>query len=234
VTAIVVVFTVPTSRPTYGGLYIVLATGLLVVSMLGSLLGAIGLAAIGAEVHPTANLAGSIMYIGVPVAVSLAAMLGAFHVLAALYVPEATGLFIMIVAAGGLFGVIFVAFTIADSTSLGPVDEEEHIRWSQTKKWLRTRKEANRQANLVGLIAILPIVLATIARFSGIQVHPGRAGTYALVGVGIGLTMVGTLASLMRSAHRPDYRQMELRRPEALLTTEAIALYVSLLIIFLP
>jgi MFS family permease len=234
VTAIVVVFTVPTSRPTHGGVYLVLATGLLIVGMLGSLLAAIGLAAIAAERVPTANLAGSVMYIGVPVAVSLAAILGAFEVLAALYEPASTQLFAMIVAAGGLFGVAFVAFAIADSTSLGPVDDLEHAAWSKTKKWLKSRDEANKWTYIVAATGTLPVLLSAVLRFSGVTARPTRIETNLLVGVGIFLTMIGTLASLIRSSHRSDDKQIELRMPEAFVTTQAIGGYVLLLMIFLP
>lgn len=234
VTAIIVVFTVPTRTPTHGGLYLVLATGLLIVGMLGSLLGAIGLAAIGAETHPTANLAGSVMYIGVPVAVSLAAMLGAFEVLAALYEPESTQLFAAIVAAGGWFGVIFVAFAVVDSVSLGPIDEQEHISWSKTKLWLKTREEANNWGWILAGVSTLPIALAVVLRYTGVTVRPTRALTYMLIGVGIGVTMIGTMASLLRSGHRSDHKQVELRKSEAFATTLAIAAYVSLLMVCLP
>jgi hypothetical protein len=234
VTAIVVVFTVPTSRPTHGGLYLVLATGLLVVGMIGSFLGAIGLAAIGAEKVPTANLAGSVMYIGVPVAISLAAMLGAFEVLAALFLPAATKLFAMIVAAGGLFGVVFVAFAVADSVSLGPTDEQEHAAWSTTKKWLKDRDEANRWSNIVAGVGVLPVIISAVIRFAGVAAHPTSAETNALIGIGILLTTIGTLASLQRSSHRADHKQMELRKFEAFISTQVIATYVVLLMVFLP
>ena len=234
VTAIVVVFTVPASRSTHGGLYLILATGLLVVGMLGSLLGAIGLAAIGAERVPTANLAGSVMYIGVPVAVSLAAMLGAFEVLAALYLPAATQLFALIVAAGGTFGVVFVAFAIADSVSLGPADEQEHATWLAAKRWLKDRDEANRWSTIVAVAGISPILVSTILRFAGVSARPTSLETNVLVVIGIGLTMVGTLASLMRSSHRSDHKQVELRKAEAFATTQAVGIFVALLMIFLP
>jgi len=234
VTAIVVVFTVPTSRPTHGGDYLILAIGLLVVGMLGSLLGAIGLAAIGAERVPTANLAGSTLYVGVPVAVSLTAMLGAFEVLAALYLPASAELFAVIVAVGGLFGVVFVAFAIADSISLGPVDEAQHATWSLTKKWLKNRDEANRWTFIVTAAGVAPIALSLILRYSGVVERVTRSEVYLLVAVGIGLTTLGTLASLMRSSHRSDHKETELRKPEAFIATQAIGVYVLLLMIFLP
>ncbi|GLZ02307.1 hypothetical protein [Actinoplanes sp. NBRC 103695] len=234
VTAIVVVFTVPASRSAHSGLYLMLATGLLVVAMLGSLLGAIGLAAIGAEKVPTANLAGSVMYIGVPVGVSVAAILGAFEVLAALFLPASTQLFATIVAAGGAFGVIFVAFAIADSVSLGPADEQEHATWSRTKRWLKDRDEANRWSSIVAAVGVMPILVSTILRFAGVSARPTSVAANMLVGIGIGFTIVGTLASLLRSSHRSDHKQIELRKREAFMTTLAVGFYVALLMVFLP
>jgi hypothetical protein len=234
VTAIVVVFTVPTSRSTNGGVLLILATGLLVVGMIGSLLGAIGLAAISAEAVPTANLAGAVMYISVPVSVSLAALLGAFEVLAALYEPSSTQLFAMIVAAGGLFGVFFISFAIADSISLGPVDDQEHAAWLETKRWLRSREEANKWTLIVAATGAVPVLVSAGLRFSNATARPTPIETNVVVGIGIALTMIGTLASLVRTAHRSDNKQTELRMPEAFITTQVIGAYVLLLMIFLP
>src|SRR4051812_28131439 len=74
VTAIVVVFTVSAGR--IPQTQVALSTGLLVIGFFGSLLGAFGLAAIGAENDPTANLGAAIMFIAVPVVVSTTATLG--------------------------------------------------------------------------------------------------------------------------------------------------------------
>jgi hypothetical protein len=234
VSAIVVVFTVPTTRPTHGGVYLALATGLLVVGMFGSLLGAVALGAISAEALPTANLAPAIMYAGVSVAISLAAMLGAFEVLAYLYEPISTQLFAMIVAAGGLFGVIFVAYGVGDSIALGPADDTEHAAWTTNKRWLRSRQEANRWAGVVALVASAPVVVSATLRLMGFTVRPTKLETYVLVGGGIALTMLGTLVSVVRTVHSADGHERELRMPEAFISTLTISGYVVALMIFLP
>lgn len=85
VTAIVVLFSTSKAlSPTQ----LALATGLLAVGVFGSLAGSFGLAAIGAEQDPTANLPPAIMYVAVPVTTSVVSILGAFEVLAKVYIPS--------------------------------------------------------------------------------------------------------------------------------------------------
>jgi hypothetical protein len=168
------------------------------------------------------------------VAISVAAILAAFEVLAALFLPASTQLFATIVAAGGAFGVTFVAFAIADSVSLGPANEQKHAEWSKTKRWLKDRDEANRWSSIVAAVGVAPIVISTILRFLGVSARPTSAAANVLVGVGIGFTIVGTLASLLRSSHRSDHKQIELHKREAFTTTLAVGFYTALLMVFLP
>ena len=58
---------------------IALAGGLLIVVVIGSLAGAIGLAAIGAERDATANLVPATMFLAVAVSISLIAVLTIFN-----------------------------------------------------------------------------------------------------------------------------------------------------------
>ncbi|MET7966175.1 hypothetical protein [Micromonospora sp. NPDC005305] len=232
VTAIVVVFTVP-STTSHPGTYLVLATGLLIIAMFGSLLGALGMAAIGAEQAPTANLGAAVMYIAVPVAISVASTLGAFEVLAALYQPSSAALFAIIVAAGGLFGVIFTAFALADSTSLGPTDPELHKEWIKTQ-WLKSSRQAYRYTVCIAVAGCAPVLLAVVLRLAGVGFNPTRATANWVIGVGIFLTLAGTLTSLARTAHSDDGNQRGIRPFEAAATTLAIGGYVLLMMLFLP
>ena len=89
VPAIVFLFTILSSEPprmfTKQVPVIALAGGLLIVVVIGSLAGAIGLAAIGAERDATANLVPATMFLAVAVSISLIAVLAAFEALATLY-----------------------------------------------------------------------------------------------------------------------------------------------------
>ena len=67
---------------------VILAIALLVVGMMSSLVGAFGLAAVGAEQELTANVIPASLFYGIPVSIAIGSMLGAFEVLAAIYLPE--------------------------------------------------------------------------------------------------------------------------------------------------
>lgn len=88
VPAIIVLFTSRQESVASRGPFLSLAAGLLIVAMIGSLTGALGLAAIGAEQDLTANLVPATMFLLMPVVISIVAILAAFEVLAALYLPE--------------------------------------------------------------------------------------------------------------------------------------------------
>src|SRR6185312_16060264 len=81
---------------------ITLAAGLLVVAMLGSLTGSVALAAVGAEEDETANLPAAVMFIAVPVVISMVSVLAAFEILAKIYLPESKTLFAVITGVGGV------------------------------------------------------------------------------------------------------------------------------------
>src|ERR1700759_2104039 len=75
VPAIVLLFTPPSPDAPNAATLNTFATGLLVAGMFGSLLGAIGLAYIGAERDPIAALAPAIVYAAVPAVISLCSIL---------------------------------------------------------------------------------------------------------------------------------------------------------------
>ena len=81
---------------------IALTTGLLVIGLLGSLLSALGLSALGAEERPTANLSPAIMLHAVSAAIAIASVFGALEVLAAYYHSSAKTLFSVATASAGL------------------------------------------------------------------------------------------------------------------------------------
>ncbi len=101
-----------------------LAAGLLALAVMGSLFGAVTLAAIGAEEDETANLPPAAVQSAVPTVISIVSMFGAFEVLAAAHVPATKLIFTAIAAVGGAFGIVFNSFTVGDSWGLGPVDDE--------------------------------------------------------------------------------------------------------------
>lgn len=233
VTAIVVVFTVGNAA---SPARIALATGLLVVGVFGSLIGSFGLAAIGAEKDPTANLVPAIMFIAVPVALSIIAILGAFEVLARIYVHKAATLFVFVTGAGGLFAVLLTAFTIGDASSLHPTNltQSEFDRWRATQ-WLHDRSAAYRATNIVAVFGVLPPIVGTTLRMSGIRLKLNQWDVNWIVGTAIGLSLIGAVLSLSRTRHPvTGNNQSGLRKWEAWATTLAISVYTLMLILVLP
>jgi hypothetical protein len=232
VPTVVLVFTLPSQHIATES-NITFSTGLLVIGMLGSLLGSFGLAAIGAERDPTANLAPAAMYIAVPVALSIASVLGAFEVLAAIYIPSSANLFLWILVCGGVFGVLFTALTLAENGGLGPTDPGQRARWLTTE-WLKNRRQGYRWAQVVAAGTSLPVLVAVGSRMLGLNVRPTYAAINSIVGAGISLVMIGTLLGIVRLAHPLDGHQRGIRPVEAIGTTASIGLFVAALVLLLP
>ena len=233
VPAIIVLFTLPPKPAPQTAPFIALAAGLLILAMIGSFTGAIGMAAIGAEQEPTANLPAAIMFVAVPAALSVIAVLAAFEVLAAIYLPHSKTLFAVIVGVGGMAATFFTAFAIGDSWHTGPADPVERRLWLRTQ-WLRSHAQAYKWANLAGGIGVIPAVTGILVRILGAGVAPTTSVVNWLVGSGLGLVITGTAFGMLRTSHPVDGVQKSLRPFEAFGTTLAIGLYVLTLMIFLP
>ena len=236
VPAIIVLFTVPKPLVAHRVAFITLAAGLLIVGMIGSLIGSIGLAAIGAEREATPNLPPAIMYLAVPVVVSIVAILGAFEVLSAIYLPESTTLFAVIAGAGGLSCVFFTAFAIGDSWKAGPTDPLIRKDWCP-KQWVavRTPEAAYKWQAIVSVVSSVPIFLGMALRLFDIHFTPTLAAANWLVGSGLVLAMIGTYLGNTRTAH-PYEGEAEkgLQKREAFGTTLTLSFYILALLIFLP
>ncbi|MEU6575494.1 hypothetical protein [Streptomyces sp. NPDC046805] len=216
------------------GILVTLATGLLVVAIIASLTGSIGLAAIGAEQDETANLPPAVMCIAVAVVVSIVSVLAAFEVLAALYLPTARTLFSLITGVGGLAGGYFTSFAIGDSYRTGPRDPQVRPGWLK-KQWIQDQEYAYRQAQFIASVGAIPILVAMAARAFIGHFTPTAASVNTLVGVGLLLAMVGVFLGVQRTAHAfSNEDQKSVRRSEAYGTTAAVTLYTVALIVLLP
>jgi hypothetical protein len=235
VPAIIVLFTVPKPLVAHRVAFVTLAAGLLIVGMIGSLIGSIGLGAVGAEREATANLPPAIMFVAVPVVVSIVAILGAFEVLSAIYLPESRTLFALIAGAGGLSGVFFTAFAIGDSWQLGPTDPHIRKDWL-SEQWvaIRTHEAAYKWTKIVAGVSSVPILLGMILRLCGLHVTPTLAAANWLVGSGLVLAMIGTYLGNTRTAHPYEGVERGLQRWEAFGTTLTLSFYILALLIFLP
>lgn len=233
VTAIIVLFTIP-SRPTpYKAPFVALAAGLLVVAMISSFVGSFGLVSIGAEEDATANLVPAMMYMHASVMISLVLVLAAFEVLAAIYLPESKTILALITATGGLFGSLRCSFGVSDAWSAGPTDSDERSCWLRTQ-WIQSHAQAYRLTSRVMLISSVPIVLGVILRLLGADEVPTTVSVNWLVGTGFVLTVTTNILGIVRSRHPVDRVQRGLRRVEGFTIPLSISLYVLVLMIFLP
>lgn len=233
VTAIVVIFTVANDVPKP---IIALATGLLAIAFMGSLLGAFGFAAIGAENDPTANLAGAVLFASVPTSMALLGTLGAFEVLAAIYVSESARLFLVIVGAGGTFAIVFTAVSIADSVGLHPrLMNAQQLRAWRGRQWLKTRHQALRVTwTVIGTCATPVIVLTTLRYFEVIsQADLSATQVNWELAVGVAICLGGGLGSLVVHPHMGN-DQRSLGRFRAWAPLILIMVFTCILVITLP
>jgi hypothetical protein len=235
VTAIVIVFSADSSR--YNPEHLALTTGLLAIAVFSSFLGAFGLAAVGAEKDPTANLPATVMFLAVPVALAFIGILGAFEVLAATFVPQSTMMFTFITGAGGAAAVTFSAHVVGDSWGMHPTtitDAQEFDRW-RDEQWVTSHSDANKKANLLILVGIIPVVIALMLKVVEARIEVGVVGIDVVIGVGILLTLAGTLAGLGRGRHPSlGNAQVGIRPWEAWCSTMGISLYTAGLLLVLP
>jgi hypothetical protein len=229
---VTVLFT--SKQPPHSGKLILFACGLLVVATIGSLTGAIGLAAIGAERDQTANLPAAVMYTAVPVVISILSVLASFEVLAAVYLPDEKGLFAITAGVGGLAGTYFTSFAIGDSWQSGPSDPAVRATWVGDQ-WIKDKQGAYRQADRVALASGAPVAVGLVLRLCGVHFGTNSAGVNWLVASGLILSVAGTFAGVQRTKHAmQDSEQQGIRCWEAYLTSLGVAFYTFAVLIFLP
>jgi hypothetical protein len=237
VPAIVFLFTVLPSEPHRAFIRhapaIAFAGGLLIVVVVASLTGSVGLAAIGAERDATANLVPAAMFLAVAVSISLVASLAAFEALATLYLPGLSStkvLFAVIVGVGGAAGAFFTALSIADSWQTGPMRRRELWRKSQ---WLQSYEQAYWWSQFVAALGAIPPLAGIVLRITGIpKIALTTAEVPWLVGITLLLSMTAVALGALRTRHSEP--QKGLRMQEALATTLTISCYTFVLMLFLP
>ncbi|MFI1400956.1 hypothetical protein [Streptomyces sp. NPDC020681] len=212
---------------------ITLAAGLLVVAMIASLTGSIALAAVGAEQKETANLPPAVMFIAVPVVVSLVSVLAAFQVLAAIYLPTAKTLFAFITGAGGLAGAYFTSFAVGDSWRAGPSDPAVRAAWLPDQ-WIRSHEAAYQQANRVACVSAAPAVIGLALRLFDTGLRATETSVNWLIGVGLLLALLGTFGGVQRTSHPVNGDQHGLKPYEAYGTAISVGLYTLALMVYLP
>ncbi|HEX3962882.1 MAG TPA: hypothetical protein VHZ03_40660 [Trebonia sp.] len=229
---IVIIFTIPTKPSPQQMQLMTLAAGLLIISVIGSLIGSISLAAIAAEQELTANIPPASMLVSVPVVVSIVDMLAAFEVLSAIYLKESETLFAQIAAAGGACAVFFIAFA-DDSWQAGPVNASDRARYIR-KPWIEGYEDAYKHTNRIIVISWTPILLGIILRGFHATAPISNTTINLMVWTGLVFSIAGALVGNMRLAHPPTGIQIPLQKVEAYGIPLTLGFYVLLLMIFLP
>ncbi len=210
------------------------ATGLLVVTMLGSIIGAISLAAIGGESALTPNLTPAVMFAAVPVVIALVDVVAAFEILASLALPPARLLLQLITGISGALGVFFTALALGDSWATRPAPQAPgYTEWNSTE-WITSQKDADRAALYVAGLGVVPALVGTVLRATGLHLTAHVTAANTIILSGLALTVVATVSSALRSRHPEGASSRGTRPWEAYTTTLATSSYTVILLLFLP
>lgn len=232
VTAIVVIFTVPSEVPEAS---IALAAGLLAIAFLGSILGSFGFAAIGAEQDPTANIGKAVLYASVAVSIAIVGTFGAFEVLASIYAPKSVWVFGAMTGLAGFFSILFTAASIPDSVGLHPrtMDTKAYDAWRR-RQWLQSRGHALKVMYIVVTACGVPVLLATIVRISaGRVIALDSTGVNWVVLLGAVFTLVGAVMSFV-SHPETGNDQRSVVRADVWTPHVLISLFTCVLLLTLP
>lgn len=229
VTAVVVVFTVQPAGRHVDPTLLALATGLLVLGLIACLLSSFVFAAIGAERELTTNLAPAALLAGSAAALGIVAIVGAFEVLAAIYLPVARELFAIITVGTEIGATVIVASVLGDAW-LAP----QLTPYNVTPQWLDDAQKSKRAA-FQGCVACVTLVaIGALLYFTGLKLHLGRSGTNLFIGVGIGLTLILALGGLLRTIHATDGQNVGLKPAETAAVLAALCVYLAVMTVSLP
>ncbi|MGO9976033.1 MAG: hypothetical protein ACLP01_25165 [Solirubrobacteraceae bacterium] len=203
------------------------ATGLLVLALVSCLLGAFALAAIGAERTLTANLPAAVLYAGATAAIGVVALMVAFEVLAAIFLPGSKSLFAMLVVGAEVSAGVLVALVLGDAW----IPYEEHPELGAAKRWLGSEKKATLWATGYCVAAVVLLGVATAMYFC--KVWQPHTSTEVLIAVGIALSVISGIASVFRTWHLHELHS-GVTWPEALIVLGGLVGYLFLLTVSMP
>lgn len=210
-----------------------LAVGLLIVAMIGCLVAAMGFAALGAEKVITPNVPAGVIFFGLPASISIVNILGSFAVLAAIYMPGSSDIFLVTVGAGGLVSVLYSSFGIIDSWQDGP-------DWSGIEAsppwWNGSTKNALNWATWTASVSGSLVLVGTIVRLTVKPYLTNGLYVNSTLIAGLLLVLFGTIYGYFRVLHPTDDNKDEhpLRATEAFGVMLLLTFYILLVVLFLP
>jgi hypothetical protein len=228
VPTVILAFTLPHRQVATHKAELTLATGLLVLSLLGCLATAFSLAALSGEKKLTMNLPPAAMYMGVGGIFSVTAILGAFEVFAHIYLESSAGLFAAMTAGGGIAGAIYTSLSVIDDWEIRDAE-------GRATGWFKTRRDAHRWAFRLTIIGSVPIFAGALlyALHDGVQ-HPSTRAVSWFAGLGLLVTIAVVILGIVRTIHPHEGPDVGVRPAEAIGLQLATGLFVFALLIFLP
>lgn len=223
VTAIVLVLQTTPNRPD-SGVSITLAAGLLALSLSGCLAGAFSLASLAGERRQTVNLHAAAMYMAAGPTIAIVAILAAFHVLATLYIQDASHLFAMMAAMIGMAGSVYNGTSVVDEWDIAP----------GRSRWVRSRAEARAWLKVLVVLGAVPVFLGALMFLFGLTVPISRNVVTWHVVVGMAIAVGGGVMGLLRSLHPDDDEDHGLGKWEAIGLQLVMGIYIGSILVFLP
>ncbi|HET7418126.1 MAG TPA: hypothetical protein VFJ61_10930 [Solirubrobacterales bacterium] len=201
-----------------------LAAGLLALSLSGCLVGAFSLASLAGESKQTVNLQAAAMYMAVGPTIAIVAILAAFHVLAKLYIPQASDLFAAMAAMVGIAGVVYNSTGIIDEWDTSP----------GSSRWVRSRHHAEAWVTYLVAAGSVPVVAGGVLLAMGFTLHPSSGAVTWHMLTGMAIAVGGGVMGLFRSLHSVSGNDPGIERWEAIGLQLVMGLYIAALIVILP
>ena len=211
---------------------ITMAIGSLIISILGTMFGAIGLAAIAAEREPTANLAAGAMSLSVATTIGFVGLFSGIEIIAKHFIPESDWLFLLLVAMAGIVGSLLTAAAITDSVGLGPAAES---RFWKRPKWVVSYDSGRRQFTIAATIPAAIVVGAfALRRLTGLTIALSVNGVSWIIAGSAALVLMALVYAVIRTIHHDGGMQTGLRPVEAYVMTVLAGTYTAFMMFALP
>lgn len=229
VTGVVLVFTIVShskpGQPVPHAALLGRSSALLVLGLIGCLLSAFALAAIGAERKLTPNLTAATLYVGICTAIGIVAILGAFEVLAAIYLPGIRDLFAWVTGGVAIGGSVLVSLVLGDAWTTPGLPR---------KHWLYGQARSAFWASIAAGTGMVLLGAAIALYFDHVRVGTSDESLHVVIGAGIFLVFVFGVGSMFRTMHSQSGQGRAIRRSEALVALGVMNAYLAVFLLLMP
>ena len=227
---VILCFTIPHRQVALHTAQLTLATGLLVLSLLGCLASAFALSALAGEEKLTINLAPAAMYMGAGTILSIVSILGAFEIFAYIFLRPSAPLFAAMTVGGGMTGAIYNALSVVDDYELRHAKRVP----DDGKGWFSSREHAITWTWLLAFIGAVPAFVGGVLFWIHAGIVPSTRGASRFAFGGLVLTVTIIVWGAVRTLHPSIGTDKGLGRKEAIGIQAIIGAYVLFLLLLLP